>query len=719
MNPPAVAPTAGRNILREIEGLRALAVISVLLYHAHLGVPGGYVGVDVFFVVSGFLITDLLVRERQAVGRTSLAGFYARRVRRLLPAATLVLVAIVVGSAALLSPLRAHDTAVDASWAAGFLANVHFAHVGTDYLASSGPPSLLQHWWSLAIEEQFYLVWPGLLLLAWKLRINVEATAAAVCGLVAAASFAISWRLIGDNPVWGYFAPWSRAWELAVGGLCAVGYRYRTRLPWRALLGWLGLAAVIGSAFTFDESTTFPGVAALAPVLGTSALILSIGAARSPGRLLWAGPLQWIGGISYGIYLWHWPLLVVAEEKYQFTSAAWRGALLALSVGLAALTYYLLENPVRHLPALLHSAGRSLAVGAALVAVALGATWWVADSTSDVKVSTGYVAETMPPTTLASSITTTAAPAVTQVERSSTTTTTTPPAPLDLLRAKVADELQPMIAAAAQQDLVPENIAPAISDQHEDRPRPWADGCLVGFFEDTSPTCEFGDLTSDTTIALFGDSHVDQWFPATEAAAHLRHWKVVVMSKSKCTVLDLPVLYEGDRAYPTCKRWREKALARVLATDVDVVVITHWRQHYHVLRDGSAHVVRDDQWRAALTDMVTTLRDAGKKVLLLGDTPFAHQKMDECIAAHPRTLTRCHFDRASHVVPREMAIEQEVAAALGVTYYDTNQWFCANERCPAVVGNLAVYLDPHHINNTYGLFLAPYMDLLLQHMLAT
>lgn len=715
MNSPSFRAPTGRGLLAEIEGLRAVAVISVLLYHAHFGFSGGFVGVDVFFVLSGFLITRLLVRERETTGRISLAAFYARRVRRLLPAASLVLLAIVVGSYLLYNPLRAHDTAVDAAWAAGFVANFRFARLGTDYLASSNDPSLIQHWWSLAIEEQFYLVWPGLLAAAWALHRRVASSALVACAVVAVTSFVVGWQLTDSNASWAYFAPWSRGWELAAGGMCAFVFRHRSRVPVRAWLGWIGMAAILVSAVVYDASTPFPGVAALAPVLGTCAVILSIGARRAPGDLLWWGPLQWIGGRSYGIYLWHWPLLVLLEVHYEQSGVAWRAGALIVAIALAAVTYVVLENPVRHLPSLTRSAPRSLLAGLAMVGLVLAATWWSATDTADVRISTGYVAPTVAPTTLPA--TTVGPPDTTAVE--ATTTTTTPPDPLEILQQKIASELQPLIAASAANEFLPENITPALSDQHEDRPLPWADGCLVGFFDDTSPPCEYGDLTSDTTIALYGDSHVDQWFPAAEAAAKANHWKLLVISKSKCTILDIPVLYDGTRTYPTCKRWQPTALERVMAPDVKVVVITQWRQHYRVLKDGNARLVRDSDWQAKLTDVVTTLEQAGKQVLLLADSPFAHQSMDECMADHPTSLSRCHFDLASHVVPEELAIEQEVAALTGAEFYDTAPWFCADGTCPVVIGNMAVYLDPHHINNTYGLFLTPYFELLVQHMLRT
>ena len=235
--------------------MRAVAVSSVLLYHAGFGFSGGFVGVDVFFVVSGFLITTILRREWEATHRISLRNFYARRARRLLPAATLVLIVTLLLANWLLDPIRTHQTAVDTLWAGGFVANFHFAVVGADYLQSSAPPSLLQHWWSLAVEEQFYLVWPGLLALTLRLGRHVARIGAAVCLVVAGASFAAGLYLTDHNPVWGYYATWARGWELALGAVCAFAWNARHRLPLRGILGWLGLAAIGYSIFRFDATT--------------------------------------------------------------------------------------------------------------------------------------------------------------------------------------------------------------------------------------------------------------------------------------------------------------------------------------------------------------------------------------------------------------------------------------------------------------------------------
>ena len=696
-------------MLGEIEGLRALAVACVLLYHGGFGFSGGYVGVDVFFVVSGFLITSLLRREYEATHRISLRNFYARRARRLLPAAALVLLVTLLLAVWLLDPVRAHQTATDTLWAGGFLANFHFATVGADYLQATRPPSLLQHWWSLAVEEQFYLVWPALLALAWRVGRHVTRTAVTVCVVIAGASFAVGMRLTRTDPVWGYFASWSRAWELAVGALCSFAWGARDRVPWRGVLGWAGLAAAGYSIFRFDSTTQFPGTAALVPVLGTVAVVLSIGAAGAPGRLLSLTPLQWVGGRSYGIYLWHWPLLMILHDRVDSPGALPRAAVLIGAVALAALSYWLLENPLRHHPLLMRSAARSLAMGALTIALVVGGAVVVGRATADLHFSTGYVAPT-----IASTTTTTARVVESSTTIGQATTTLPPPSWQQQLDTKIATELQPLIAASVANDLLPENITPPVSRQAGDDFEIWTDGCLVSFGGTSPSGCQRGDVGAPLAITIFGDSHVTQWFTGLEAAATEHHWRLDVVAKKICSVGAISVMRDNATTYPACDAWRAKSLAAIAAADTQLVIITQWRKHYVRNVGGQLSSISDSMWTAALEQTITTLTTAGKKVLLVSDTPIAGQQVDRCLASHPRQITRCNLAAAQRIDTRENDLERELAARLGVMYYDTTDWFCSGGVCPAVIGNMAVYLDTNHINNTYSLFLAPYLALMVQ-----
>jgi len=227
--PPARGTAAWSGAFRpDIEGLRGLAVLPVLLYHAAVpGFAGGYVGVDVFFVLSGYLITHLLVRELGATGDVSLAGFYARRSRRILPAAALVLVATLVGSALLLPPIRMPGVAVDGLWAALFSANIRFAIQATDYLQADRVPSPLLHYWSLGVEEQFYLLWPALLLIVARRRPAVARRAGLLAAAVVVASFALSLHLTATDLPWAFYSLPARAWELGLGALLVLAEQFQ------------------------------------------------------------------------------------------------------------------------------------------------------------------------------------------------------------------------------------------------------------------------------------------------------------------------------------------------------------------------------------------------------------------------------------------------------------------------------------------------------------
>lgn len=370
------SPSRHPQFRQDIEGLRAVAVGLVVAFHGfQLPFSGGYVGVDVFFVISGFLITSLLLRERTKTGRISILGFYARRVRRILPASALVVVVTVVASYHWLGFLTGNDVAEAAKWTAVFAANIHFGLVGTDYFGAVTPPSPLLHMWSLGVEEQFYVVWPGLFLLLVMLvrGSRHRHVLAASLLLVCAASLAWSVTQTATSPTWAYFSPLTRAWELGVGALVAVVApgiaRQRHRWLVEALAA-VGLIGIVASGLLLDESVPYPGWAVVWPVIST-ALVIAAGCANQhtlTGRVLSVQPMQWVGARSYSLYLWHWPFLTVgAQYAIVDLTLVERGGLVAAAVVASALTYRLVENPLRRAPFLVKRTGLSLAVGAALI----------------------------------------------------------------------------------------------------------------------------------------------------------------------------------------------------------------------------------------------------------------------------------------------------------------------------------------------------------------
>jgi peptidoglycan/LPS O-acetylase OafA/YrhL len=386
--PPAVSEQAlsvSDRFRPDIEGLRAVAVGLVLLYHGfRVPFTGGFVGVDVFFVISGFLITSLLLHEKSRTGRISVTRFYARRVRRILPAATLVVLATVFAAYHWLGFIAGNEIAEDAKWAAVFTANIHFGVLGTDYLGSKLPPSPLQHMWSLGVEEQFYLVWPALFLILVLIVKGARQRNALAVSLPVIIGVSLAWSVIQtrSNATWAYFSPLTRAWELALGALVAVLATVvaRIRPSWLVeLLSVCGIAGIAVSALVLNSSTHYPGSAVILPVI-SAALLIAAGCANPRtlvGRALAVRPMQWIGARSYSLYLWHWPFLTIAAERLGHdTNAIQNTGLLALATAATAITYRFLENPVRRARVLATRTRLTLTIGVVLVIVTVGMAQW-------------------------------------------------------------------------------------------------------------------------------------------------------------------------------------------------------------------------------------------------------------------------------------------------------------------------------------------------------
>jgi len=373
-----------RKFRPDVQGLRGIAILLVVLFHAGISAfSGGYVGVDVFFVISGFVITGVLLRERSSSGRTSLLAFYGRRCRRILPAATLVTIVTVVSARLFLDQLSAHSTAVDGQWTSVFLVNFHFAAAGSNYLASLEPPSALQNFWSLAVEEQFYIVYPTIFLLIGAVatrRVSLRARLGIVLGATIVGSYVLSIVMTSTSSAAAYFSPFTRAWELALGALIAVGSERLQHLPGdvAAALTWVGLCAIGVAALVFTSSTPYPGSLVAVPVLGAGLIIAGGTAQPSWGveSVLRLRPMQWLGLISYSLYLWHWPILTIAAQSRGETTLPLGEAVLWVLVAgvLAVLTYHLVENPIRRSKFLVPRRVASVILGACLVAGCLAVT---------------------------------------------------------------------------------------------------------------------------------------------------------------------------------------------------------------------------------------------------------------------------------------------------------------------------------------------------------
>jgi peptidoglycan/LPS O-acetylase OafA/YrhL len=703
----------------DIEGLRAIAVLGVVLFHADVpGIGGGYVGVDVFFVISGFLITGLLWREANTTGTVRLRGFYGARARRLLPASAAVGIVTMVASAVLLPLGQARAVIDDGIASALYVSNYWFIAEDVNYFNVAGhlPPSPFQHYWSLGVEEQFYLVWPALILgTAWLIRrarrrTRTHATASqrpylVVLAAVAAVSFALSFVVTYVMPAMAFFSLPTRAWQLAAGGLVAL-----TAVQWRrlapraaAITGWAGLALILLACTRLSATTLYPGIAALLPTLGA---VLVIGAgcatpAQGCGRALGIAPLRAIGRISYSWYLWHWPVLVLAPALLGHPlGLPARLAAALLSAGLAVLTLRFLENPLRFADPIRRSAWASLGLGGAATAIAVCVGVVLLDV---VPIPVGHGAPGTP-----------------------LTVTATPPppgAPPEAYDAEVRQafaQVQAAVAASADLQAVPANLDPPLADTSAERAAYSFDGCVRDFFEGGQPECATGDTASSTTVTLIGDSHAAMLIPAFRQIAAQRRWRVETLAKAGCPSVDVPITNPLRRladGFQHCEQWRGQILDRLRAEHPRLVVVSVWRQ-YGAGNWTPGFKSYDPAWIDSLNRLVQLLRGTGTRVLVLGPIPDPQSVVPVCLSGHLDDATACSPSRSTAVNQPGITAEAAATAAGGGQYADLTDLFCTTARCPVIVGNTLVYLDWSHVTLQYSRLLAPAIGALADRALA-
>jgi peptidoglycan/LPS O-acetylase OafA/YrhL len=670
---------AGEGFRPDVEGLRTVAIGTVLLYHAGISlVPGGFVGVDVFFVISGFLITGLLLRELSAKGTISLTRFYARRAKRLLPATGVVLTATVLLTLAFLPRVSWRSISGDVMAAATYVVNWRLAAGSVNYLNEDQAVSPVQQFWSLAVEEQYYLVWPLLLLLAalwFRHRSGGRVTNGPLwvgLAVIAVPSFAWSLHLTSTNPSVAFFVTTTRMWELAVGAAVAIGAAQLRRLPTRVavLLGWGGLAAIAAAALLVSASDAWPGYLALVPTLGTAAVIAAGPAAgpAGPVALLGTRPFVWVGGLSYSLYLWHWPIIIAATAHWGGTLTGVQGLLMiALSFVPAYLSLRLVENPFRYARALSRLPRAALAVGAAFTVLGVVAGLGLRSAVPELGVDPGSK---------------------------------------QAASARGADALgrAPAKSDAGKPVDSVDWMTPDALKAAEDVPVAYADKCQQTFESSVAKRCVYGDKNADTTVAIVGDSKALQWLPALQELAGREHWKILTYTKSGCPFTDARVA-NGREEYTTCTEWNHGVLSALKADPPDVVLTSSNKKG--ALVPGSTRKSTVTAMSDGLARAWKAVTDAGTPVIVVRDNPSPTLNVDKCVAENLKHLTACTFSRANGVrlsgsAPQVLALEQFPQAIS----LDLTDAICPQQRCAPVIGHVLVYRQGSHLTATYARSLA-------------
>jgi peptidoglycan/LPS O-acetylase OafA/YrhL len=592
-----------------------------------------------------------------------------RRARRILPAAGVVMVATAIASALVLRPLIQGDVSKDIVACALNVGNWRFIAVQTDYLDAGRAQSPMLHYWSLGVEEQFYLVWAPLALLvvlaARRLRLSAFAGLAVTLSAVVGASLFMCVFWTSRSAPLAYLSSASRAWQFGVGGLAALFVRRfpgdRLPGPARAVLGWGGAAAVLGAMVAFTTTTAFPGYAALLPTLGTTAIIVagtSSPARGSVGSLLATPPVRAVGRLSYTWYLWHWPVLILVEALVGPQSWPVKAALMLASAVPAYLTMRLVENPLRLWPRLSRQPGWSLGLGAAAITIPLVA---------GLLLHWGAKAALAEPSTVA------AAPLVATTD------------------------------GVHLQDPPPSGtpMRPSPGDARNDFPP--LGYCQVPPQGPASPECLFGDTASPTRVVLFGDSHAAQWFPAVEALARRRGWAVEVLTKAGCPAAWLTVSNgQLGRVYTECDTWRQSTIQRILNEPKPALIFV---SQVHGGYSGDENLL-EQAWLTSLN----ILAGAGAPIIYLRDTPYPNEDVPACVSGAMRDPNSCSFPRAGSIPPDPTA-DLIGAHLVHQTYLvDLNGVLCPGDWCDVVRDGILIYRDSSHLTATAAALLSARLE---------
>jgi len=635
----------------DIEGLRAVAILLVVA--AHAGVPwlaGGFVGVDVFFVLSGFLITGLLVQEITSTGRLQLIDFYVRRLRRLLPALLVMLVVVSLLATLLLAPAAQRDQASAAAMAAVWLSNIHFAFAGLDYFAAGTETNLFLHTWSLGVEEQFYLIWPILLVGLLNFRRDagrgVERLGRAML-LIIVLSLAACIVLIRMAPPLAFYMMPLRAWQFSAGALVWLYFKgpmneradtSRLSRPWMLSrpLGWLGLAMIVAAGLLFNANMAYPGFYAVLPTLGAMLVIAAGTQSDRAGvvRYLSWRPLQWIGRVSYSWYLWHWPILLLGRAVTPLDRPAYRAAWIALSLVLAVVSHVCIERPIRGQK--LWLTHRRMAVLGALALMVVA----------------------------------------------------------NVLCIRWYNHASDWMQRPEQQ---------RYAHAHADAPAIYAAGCDDWYHSDQVRICSFGPADAGHTAVLMGDSIAGQWFPAVAEWAGKSGWRVLVVTKSSCPMVDQPIFYARiGRMYTECATWREHALQQVASIKPDLVL----------MGSVSTYEFTQAQWIDGTTSVLKAIAGSSGHVYLLRGTPHLPFDGPDCLAANsgrpdwlglPSACSAAYHDEQNEHVYEWL--QQASRSFANVSVIDLNDSICPHGTCDAERNGVVVFRDSQHMTATFAALL--------------
>jgi len=632
----------------DIQALRALAITSVLIFHVWPTLlTGGYVGVDIFFVISGYLITGQLWRQEQRTGKVDFADFWSRRARRLLPASLLAIALTTIATYLATTPSWFLKVKAEAIGATFYAQNWVLVSKVTNYLTDDGTKSPFQHFWSLSVEEQYYIFWPIVLWLALSAvrrfpRLKNRTLLLTVLWTILIGSLAYSVALTYLLPQNAYFNTFTRAWEFAAGALLSVaGPDLRESAAKRnPLWFWLGTAAMFYAIFSFTQQTPFPSWYAGIPVAGA---VMALYGGQSDSRWLpqfWLRlkPVQFIGDISYSLYLWHWPILILAPwVLHRMLNTGDSLAVVALSVLVGWVSKRFVEDPVRFGPLSRLRNGRQLLAAGLCMVLLLG-----------LSSSLGFAATSK--------------------------------------FKEISHRFQ---------------LTPPLNNLSKGYQGPESPDCKVSREGTNFLTCQKGDPNGKIRVAFIGDSHTRQWFMPLDDLAFKYHWSVTLISKSACTLVD-PANYPASLTHFSCQGWNQQLLDYLKTQPAFDLIIN---SNSTLVTQGRTDV------GVSYRSMVQQLTANGHtKFVVIHDSPKPDVNYVPCIETWMQQAeVKCAIPRATGLTPPDV-LPDAVKDLAHVTVIDLTDSFCNLKTCSPVRGNTVVYRDNSHITSTWAKHLEPQLD---------
>lgn len=706
----------------DIEGLRALAVLLVVFSHLRIpGFQGGFIGVDIFFTISGFLITTIMLREYErnysknnGYGFISIRAFYFRRIKRILPLSIFVCLAVLGFSFFTFNQIKFSRIFSDIKWSALFMANFHFIERGTNYFEHGFSVSPMQHFWSLAVEEQFYILFPLFFIIATKFHgltfrkrnLNWLDRILYLSIIITLSSLIYSLFETFINPIPAYFSSSTRAWQISLGSCLAVYHFKRKFTPELQKQKNKYLNRTIFSILFFiltmtliSQDTKYPGFHALVPAAFATLIIISDPKNNGINRILSLKVMTYFGSRSYSIYLVHWPLFIfynITEKSYAFKILTFFFTLMV-----SEFTFRCIEQPMRKIntPQSLYTK-KSLRIFIYdifdFTREVLFKTRWIL---LFVTFSIFLIQVSRPEQRVYELDMSNQAEVENELNTMKSTSSSASTKNLDLQYSLQLDLWKVKIRDGLTLKKIPTSLEPPFQNILDERGKQWSQ-CMDNTI---NQHCEFGNFNSDKLAVIMGDSFALAFYPTIIKALEDSGFLIIGLNRGQCMVANI-VPWINGKPDQECFDYRQKVFNYISEKNPDLVILSDYAGHDIALNNSLLKSGRDDVWSKELDASLHFISQNSKRFIYLGQPP-SQKAITECVDSQLNIGPSCLGHPSGNLKIR--AIQKYLTKKYGGEFLNTDDWLCSDGACPPVIDNTPVFWDGAHLGGTFAEKIAP------------